>query len=166
MLDQANFQHKVRLAGIDAPEKSQPFGNRSKESLSELVFGKMVSVESNKTDKYGRKIGKIQIAGVDANLMQVRRGYAWHYKAYENEQPEYDRALYSQAEINARIARAGLWRDTSPIAPWDFRRSARGAVTTQPQVAGSSCPCDSGRVCTGPRGGIYCFTSNGKKHYQ
>lgn len=68
VLDQAKKQHKVRLAGIDAPEKGQAFGDRAKVSLSRLVFDKPVTVESHKVDRYGRSVGKVMIAGRDANL--------------------------------------------------------------------------------------------------
>jgi endonuclease YncB( thermonuclease family) len=106
VLDTYKVQHKIRLAGIDAPEKAQAFGNRSKESLSDLV-------------------GKVLIDGKDANLLQVERGFAWHYKAYESEQSPSDRMLYDLAEREARAARRGLWRDSDPMAPWDFRKEKR-----------------------------------------
>jgi endonuclease YncB( thermonuclease family) len=76
VLDAQRVQHKVRLAGIDAPEKAQPFGNRSKESLSELAFNKDVSVETEKLDRYGRSVGKVLVNGHDVNLVQVERGMA------------------------------------------------------------------------------------------
>ena len=79
VLDDNKVQHKIRLAGIDAPEKKQPFGQRSKQSLSDLVFDKAVTVETNKRDKYRREVGKVLVGGVDANLEQVKRGMAWHY---------------------------------------------------------------------------------------
>ena len=74
VLDGANRQHKIRLAGIDAPEKSQPFGHCSKESLSDLVFSKTVTVEIEKVDRYGRQVGKVLVDGADANLAQVQWG--------------------------------------------------------------------------------------------
>lgn len=86
VLDADKVQHKIRLAGIDAQEKKQPFGQRSKESLSDLVFSKAVTVDTNKRDRYGREVGKVLVNGLDANLVQVQRGFAWHYKAYEREQ--------------------------------------------------------------------------------
>jgi endonuclease YncB( thermonuclease family) len=122
VLDATNTQQKVRLSGIDAPEKAQPFGNRSKESLSELVFGKNVTVDSEKRDRYGRNVGKVLVNGVDANLTQIQRGMAWHYKAYEREQPPSDRKVYSEAEVDAKTARLGLWSDPAPVPPWIFRR--------------------------------------------
>jgi endonuclease YncB( thermonuclease family) len=77
VLDSSKTQHKIRLSGIDAPEKGQPYGQRSKEHLSQTVFGIQVVVESNRVDvKYERKIGKILVNGVDANLEQVRAGMA------------------------------------------------------------------------------------------
>ncbi len=121
LLDSTNTQHKIRLSGIDAPEKKQPFGNRSKESLSDLVFAKTVTVETDKLDKYKRNVGKVLVNGVDANLEQVKRGMAWHYKAYEREQPAADRKAYSDEENEAKAARRGLWNDAEPVPPWVFR---------------------------------------------
>ncbi|BAL23711.1 hypothetical protein AZKH_1389 [Azoarcus sp. KH32C] len=120
--DTANVQHKVRLSGIDAPEKRQPFGNVSRQHLAELVFGRYVAIEYHKVDRYGRELGKVLVADRDANLAQIRAGLAWHYKRYEGEQPSRDRAEYSDAETEARVARRGLWHDSTPVAPWDFRR--------------------------------------------
>ena len=125
VLDSAYRQHKIRLMGIDAPEKKQAFGNLSKQSLSALVFNRHVQVEYNKKDKYGRTVGKIIVNGMDANLEQVRSGLAWHYKQYEREQPADDRATYAQAEEQARAARRGLWNDADPIPPWDWRRQQK-----------------------------------------
>ena len=122
VLDAQHTQHKVRLMGIDAPEKNQPFGNESKKSLSDQVFGRTVTVEWTKLDRYGRIIGKIQVDGQDANLAQTRKGLAWHFKKYQGEQEPLDRARYSNAEIEARQTGKGLWSDADPIAPWDWRR--------------------------------------------
>ena len=86
-----------------------------------MVFSKSVTVETGKTDRYGREVGKILIDGKDANLEQVQRGMAWHYKAYEREQSANDLKLYDDAENEARTARRGLWRDADPVPPWEFR---------------------------------------------
>lgn len=126
VLDSSNSQWKIRLMGIDAPEKKQAFGSRSKESLSSLVFNKSVLVEYSKRDKYGRTVGKIIVDGVDANLGQVKAGMAWHYKKYEKEQPPDDRATYAQAEDAARASSLGLWVDAEPIPPWDWRKEQKG----------------------------------------
>lgn len=125
VLDADKTQHKIRLAGIDAPEKKQPFGQRSKESLSELVFSKNVTVETDKRDRYGREVGKVLVDGLDANLEQVQRGFAWHYKAYEREQSAIDRQVYADAENEARAVRRGLWADVAPVPPWDFRHKVK-----------------------------------------
>lgn len=85
VLDTSLVQHKVRVAGIDAPEKGQPYGNRSKGSLSSLVMGKSVQVQWHKKDRYGRVVGQVSVGGVDAGLEQVRSGMAWHYRAYAKE---------------------------------------------------------------------------------
>ncbi len=125
VLDDQRTQHKIRLAGIDAPEKAQAFGQRSKEALSALVFGSRVTVETEKQDRYRRTIGKVVIDGRDANLAMVVAGMAWHYKKYEGEQSLSDRLLYADAEREAREVRRGLWQDAAPTAPWDFRSSQR-----------------------------------------
>jgi endonuclease YncB( thermonuclease family) len=125
VLDSTNTQHKIRLAGIDAPEKKQPYGQRSKQSLSDLVFDKQVMVETDKRDKYKREVGKVLVGGMDANLEQVSRGFAWHYKAYYREQSTNDRKLYSAAENEGRAARRGLWADADPMPPWEFRHGGQ-----------------------------------------
>jgi endonuclease YncB( thermonuclease family) len=122
VLDTSNKQWKIRLMGIDAPEKKQAFGQKSKANLSDLAFDKQVAVEYSKKDKYGRTVGKIIVDGVDANLEQVRAGLAWHYKKYEREQPVDDRAAYAQAEEQARAEKKGLWVDAEPTPPWDWRK--------------------------------------------
>lgn len=127
LLDASKVQHKIRLAGIDAPEKSQGFGDRSKQSLAALVFRKNVTVEWSKVDRYGRVIGKVLVGSDDVGLAQVRAGLAWHYKAYEREQGSLDRERYARAEADARADRRGLWRDPSPTPPWDFRRLRKSA---------------------------------------
>jgi endonuclease YncB( thermonuclease family) len=125
VLDGNNTQHKIRLLGIDAPEKKQAFGEVSKQSLSELVAGEEVAVDYSKRDRYGRIIGKVLLDNNDINLEQVKRGLAWHYKQYQREQEVEDRSLYSQAEYTAQHGEVGLWTDKKPIPPWEFRRSKR-----------------------------------------
>ena len=125
VLDAGHTQYKVRLAGIDAPEKKQAFGQVSKKSLSDLVYEKVVSVEYSKQDRYGRIVGKVLVKGVDANLEQVKRGMAWFYKKYQNEQPLQDRLDYLHAQEFAEKERIGLWVGNDPVAPWDFRKTER-----------------------------------------
>jgi endonuclease YncB( thermonuclease family) len=123
VLDADKVQHKIRLAGIDAPEKKQAFGNRSKESLSDLVFDKRVTVETEKRDRFGREIGKVLVNGRDVNLVQVESGMAWFYRQYQREQSPNDRRLYEAAEDAAKAGKRGLWRDVDPTPPWDFRKA-------------------------------------------
>ncbi|MDP4028399.1 MAG: thermonuclease family protein [Gallionella sp.] len=125
LLDAQKKQWKIRLLGIDAPEKKMPFGQRSKQHLADLVFKKQVTVEYSKRDRYGRTLGKIEVGGVDANLEQIRAGMAWHYKQYQRDQSSEDRQLYSEAEDAARSFHRGLWVDANPIPPWDWRKQQR-----------------------------------------
>ncbi len=125
VLDQSKSQHKIRLAGIDAPETGMPFGQKSKEHLSGMVAGRQVTVETTKLDRYGRNVGKVLVEGLDANLAQVEAGFAWHYKAYEREQSKADRLAYSHAEDRAREVKKGLWLDKEPVPPWEWRRGSR-----------------------------------------
>jgi endonuclease YncB( thermonuclease family) len=125
VLDSSNMQWKIRLMGIDAPEKKQAFGNKSKDHLSGLIFNKNVTVEYSKKDKYGRTVGKILVDGVDANLEQVKAGMAWHYKQYQKEQTMDDRISYADAEDVARSGKFGLWIDTDPIPPWYWRKAEK-----------------------------------------
>ncbi len=121
VLDAENNQHKIRLMGIDAPEKSQPFGQASKKNLSNMVFGKTVTVEWLKHDRYKRVIGKVLFEKMDVCLEQVKSGFAWHYKQYEREQLGDDRFLYANAEVSARKERVGLWADVDPVEPSKYR---------------------------------------------
>jgi endonuclease YncB( thermonuclease family) len=143
VLDQAKRQHKIRLAGIDAPESMQPYGQASRKHLARLVADKEVMVEWNKHDKYGRIVGKVMVASpdacpdarsecpktLDACLAQITSGLAWHFKRYESEQSEEDRHGYAFAEKEVRAKRAGLWKEPNPIPPWEWRaeRRANGA---------------------------------------
>ena len=124
----------VDLGG--APEKRQPFGNRSKESLSGLVFGKEVDVEWNNRDRYQRIVGKVLVADpncqsshcpktFDAGLAQISSGLAWWYRKYANAQSSADARRYESAEQDARTRQAGLWVENQPIPPWDWRKAKR-----------------------------------------
>ena len=125
VLDANKAQWKIRLVGIDAPEKKMPFGQRSKQNLSDMVFNKQVTIEYSKRDQYGRTLGKIIVDGLDANLEQVKSGMAWHYKKYQKEQAEADRTAYAEAEELAKSAKLGLWSDNAPVPPWDWRRTQK-----------------------------------------
>lgn len=133
LLDASRQQHKIRVMGIDAPEKAQAFGNVSKTSLSAIVFDRVVRVDWTKRDRYQRIVGKVIVLdnpgcqgpgcpGVDAGLEQVRAGMAWWYRAYSKEQTPVDQTAYQEAEFNAQIRRQGLWSDDKPVPPWEWRR--------------------------------------------
>ena len=116
------IQYIIRLSGIDAPEKKQAFGNKAKQSLSELVFDKDVQITWFKKDRYGRTIGKVEIDNMDICLEQIKRGLAWHYKHYERDQTKEDKLRYSNAENDAKTNNLGLWMNENPIRHSDFRR--------------------------------------------
>lgn len=118
----AGKRERIRLAGIDAPERNQPWGDAATRELRRQVAGKTVLVSGNKRDRYDRLIGVLLLDGEDQNLHLVDRGLAWHYKRYQDEQHPDDRRRYAQAEIDAQTARRGLWSDPDPVAPWDWRR--------------------------------------------
>lgn len=114
--DGVQEQVKVRLAEIDAPEKKQPFGIKSKQALSEMCFQRTAELRVVDRDRYGRTVARIKCDGVDANAEQVRLGMAWVYDKYVR-----DAGLY-QLQDEARTSRRGLWADSAPVPPWKFRK--------------------------------------------
>lgn len=127
VLDTSKLQHRIRIAGIDAPEKAQAFGAAAKENLARLAFGKQADVRCSKRDRYGREVCNVYVGARDVGLEQVRSGHAWWYREYAREQAPEDRKVYETAESEARGARRGLWHDGTPTPPWDWRRQARSA---------------------------------------
>ncbi len=130
-------QRIVRLAEIDAPEKAQPWGNRARQKLSELVFSRDVVVRQTDTDRFGRIVAKVFVEGRDVGRAMVASGAAWAFRRYL-----VDRSLLD-VEAGAKRQRIGLWSmpANETIAPWDWRQGARvapaEAVTAGP-VAGRS----------------------------
>lgn len=114
-------QTKVRLAGIDAPEKGQDYSEVAKRHISGLIYNKTVTLKGDKIDRYGRLVAKVMFDGKDINLLMVQNGLAWHFSKYAREQSREDRLAYSTAEAEARNAKLNLWRYPNPVAPWDFR---------------------------------------------
>ena len=125
LLDASKTQHRIRLDGIDAPERTQPHGQRARQSLAELAHGRTARAHCPKVDRYGRAVCRVIVDGVDVGLEQIRRGFAWHYVKYAHEQRAIDRANYARAESDARSAHAGLWSFSDPTPPWDYRRTPR-----------------------------------------
>jgi len=128
LLNTFKRQHKIRLAGIDAPETGQPYGKLAKHHLSEQLMNREITVVSQKIDRYGRFVGKVLFQGRDVCLEQIRAGYAWIYADYEAELSSQDRARYTAAVQDAKVARRGLWAESSPQPPWAFRRASRSGV--------------------------------------
>lgn len=143
---------KIRLADIDAPEKKQAFGQRSKESLSDLCWNKDATYRTQTIDKYGRTVARVSCAGIDANRVQVERGLAWVYSQYNT-----DSSLPS-VQAAAKSSRKGLWADNAPMPPWEFRHPIK-QTSYQPKTAADDPTCR-----TGPRGGRYQII-NGHKRY-
>ena len=114
-------QVKVRIHAIDAPERKQPFGNRSRESLSDLCFQQQARIQHQDTDRYGRRVASVECRGKDVAQHQVSTGMAWVYVKYAKGR----RDLFA-LERQAQQAGAGLWRDPDAVAPWEWRRSASG----------------------------------------
>lgn len=118
-------QYKIRIAGIDAPEKKQPFGQRAKALMSDMVYGRDVTVNWDKRDRFGRTVGVVLVSGQDAGKSMLLAGLAWHYKKYQGDQSQLDRERYSAAEGVARSERVGLWVDKDPVPPWEWRKQRR-----------------------------------------
>jgi endonuclease YncB( thermonuclease family) len=113
---------RVRLAGIDAPERSQPWANRAREKLRDALDGRNLKIHSAKTDRYGRQVALVQVDGEDVSLAMLEAGLAWHFARYDGDLPPALRSRYAAAAAQAREARIGLWRDDDPEPPWQFRR--------------------------------------------
>ncbi len=121
----------IRIHGIDAPEKTQGFGESAAVNLARLVAGKEITAECYKVDKHKRQVCKVWAPPqycatcgktLDVGHAQVVAGWAWWHRPYANEQSAEDRGRYESAEQEAKARKIGLWSDTTPIAPWDFRK--------------------------------------------
>jgi endonuclease YncB( thermonuclease family) len=108
--------HRVRLHGIDAPERTQPWGRQARSALAHKVKGRVVAVDVVDVDRYDRLVGLVRAGGHDVNKEMVQEGHAWVYRQYT-----WDLSLYLD-EMNARSRKAGLWARSDPVAPWDWRQ--------------------------------------------
>ncbi len=136
---------KVRLAGIDCPENGQPYGQAARRFALELVAQKIVRIEVETTDRYGRTVGEVFLNnGTSLNRELVRNGHAWWYRRYSSE------TSLGQLEDAARQARRGLWQEPDPVAPWDWRRGKRQGALHNDQHGSSRIPsrtCGTKRFC-------------------
>lgn len=116
-LNRDSLQLKFRIYGIDAPEKKQAFGTKSREHLASLIFGQNVTVHINDQDGWGRYIATVSIDdGRDVGKEMIKAGLAWHYKQYDNSEE------YAQTEQIAKDSKSGLWSDPNAVPPWQFRK--------------------------------------------
>lgn len=122
LLTSEKRQVKIRLAEIDTPESRQPYGDRARQELSELAFGKDAVAAVQDTDRYGRKVARVRVGSVDVNVEMIRRGAAWVYRQYLR-----DQSLLA-VEEGARAAKVGLWAlpEAQRTPPWEWRRVQRG----------------------------------------
>lgn len=131
VLDADRVQHRVRINGIDAPEKAQPYGDRARQNMARLVAGKPVTADCHKTDRYGRQVCQVWVQPadcprcdrtLDVGHAQLVAGLAWWYRAYAKEQSASDRGQYESAEQQAQARKTGLWQHPDPVPPWEWRR--------------------------------------------
>ena len=118
-LQNNNGIYKIRLAGIDAPESRQAYGNVSRNYLYNMVRDRFVYAEVRSKDRYGRYVAKIILDNTDVNAEMLRAGLAWHYKQYDN---NYE---YARLEQEAKRNRRGLWIEKNPIPPWIYRKNKK-----------------------------------------
>jgi len=161
VLDESNQQHTIRLAEIDAPERGQPWGARAKQTLSSLVFGKMVSLQQTDTDRYDRVVARVFADGEDINRAMVGQGAAWAYRRYLNDQ------TLIAVEANARRDRLGLWSlsDGETVEPWEWRKGKRegdGNIPTDGARGVRSLVAPRQSVVTEPANGR--FSCSGKRY--
>jgi hypothetical protein len=162
----------VRLSGIDAPERDQPYGEPSRDSLSRMLLERSVRVEYKKKDDGGRILGKVWVQPadcrscgltLDANLAQLSVGAAWWYRHYAGEQSAEDRGRYEFAEQEARAKRAGLWRQADSVPPWEWRHARHPAPSAAaPKRQASGCRIKGNISTAGER--IYHLP--GQQHYE
>lgn len=127
-LDAAGRRIEVRLQGIDAPEKGQPFADVSRRRLRDALRGRSVQLLPARTDRFGRLVATVMVDGEDAGRAQIEAGMAWMFRRFADDLPADRRTEYDAAEAEARAARRGLWADRAPVAPWDYRAAQRAGT--------------------------------------
>lgn len=156
LLDADKRRLKIRLNGPDAPEHDQDFGRVSKDYLSELIFGKVVTVSWRKVDRNHRPVAIVSLGSTDVGLDLLRAGLAWYFTRYERDVPVSKRGLYADAEKEARAAKRGLWQQPNPVPPWEWRAQKRGNNSTARPVVPVP-RAGSGRVIGNRNSMIYHF---------
>jgi endonuclease YncB( thermonuclease family) len=126
-------QYKIRLYGIDTPERGQDFGKRAKQFTSGMVFGKQVRVDQKDMDRYGRVVGMVYAGGTCVNEEIIKAGMAWVYDYYCKDSVCRE---WVDLEAQARTAKVGLWSHPDPIPPWDYRRGDRSSSQSKAVVSG------------------------------
>ena len=153
MVLRGNQKIKVRMANIDAPEKNQTFGKQARESLQELVGKKTVQIDSQAVDQYGRIVGLISVDGRNVNQEQLKRGMAWEYSHYHTDK------TYIGLQDDAQQSQRGLWAQSTPQAPWQWRKlhpsaqlpplaSQHNAVPSAAPKVAHDAACDKKRHCS------------------
>jgi len=141
--DASDNLYRIRLEGIDAPERTQAFSARSREALADLVFSRKVKAVTSGVDTYGRHLAHLYIDGTWVNREMVRRGMAWHYKYFNKD------TRLANSEIYARNNQLGLWADPAPVPPWVFRQQQKQ---------------EKNRTENGETGSYWLNTSSGVRH--
>jgi len=149
----------IRLNGIDAPEKSQPMGQESKEHLKKLIDGKDLYLKKEGTDRYGRYLGVLYVGNKNINLQMVKDGHAWWYRQYSGKNSELEKA-----EQNAKKKKLGLWSKRSPQAPWEYRAEKRNGTSSSSSSKKPSKNSNTVANAFNPRSRVYYTTSGNKYH--
>lgn len=145
-------QVRIRLAEIDTPESRQPYGERAKQALSDLAFGKQARVIEQDRDRYGRTVGRVYVGSADVNAEMIRQGAAWAYRQYLKDQS------LLKLEADAKAAKRGLWAlpEAQRMPPWEWRHGGSAKAAPAPTASASSTPAataSGGFSCSGKR---YC----------
>lgn len=141
-----NKAERIRLHGIDCPEKGQAYGNKAKQATSALVFGKEVTLQTHGMDKYGRTLAEVLLTdGTNVNHELVKEGWCWWYQKYAPGD-----AVLDELEKAAREAKKGLWVDPAPVPPWVYRKARRGELLDLSDLVPQEGTADSGASTRGP----------------
>ena len=141
LVDAAHDQHRIRLTEIDAPERAQPWGSKSRQALAKMIFKKDVVIKVAGTDRYGRTLGRIYLGDLDVNREMVKDGDAWAYRQYLTD------PMFVDDEKAAREHRRGLWSLPNPVPPWDWRHGARTGNRDETNLVPKAFTCGTKRYC-------------------